>query len=357
MSSSDNNAPQSQVPKPSGLKAPSKLVRPSVQKLSSTATTASSSTTSTASTTIGNGGGGGMTSALGSASNSTSSLNNTISSAITNQTTTNNNNGGEVDESSLLNEFKLNDRIWVNGTKPGVIAFIGETQFKEGLWAGIILDTAEGKNNGTLNGVTYYNTEENRGVFCRLSKLTKTPQQASNLAAPSTTSMLTSNENTTGLKLGDRVLINSSVGGPIKIGILRYIGSTDFAKGEWAGVELEEKVGKNDGSVAGKRYFKCEPLYGVFSPVGKVELYTQNKVASTSVTPQQTSRLQQSIKSSPLKSSKLCKQFSGSQESLVSEKSSIYSTASSALKNRTSLLASQKAIASKSTAAKNVVWT
>lgn len=358
MSSSDNNSQQqSQLPKPSGLKAPSKLVRPSVQKLSSTATTASSSTTSTASTTIGNGGGGGMTSALGSASNSTSSLNNTISSVVTNQTTTNNNPGGEVDEYSLLSEFKLNDRIWVNGTKPGVIAFIGETQFKEGLWAGIILDTAEGKNNGTLNGVTYFNTEENRGVFCRLSKLTKTPQQASSLAAPSTASVLTTSENTTGLKVGDRVVINSSVGGPVKAGILRYIGSTDFAKGEWAGVELEEKVGKNDGSVAGKRYFKCEALYGVFAPVGKVELYSQNKLSNASAvtTPQQTSRLQQSIKSSPLKSSKMCKQFSGSQESLVSEKSSIYSTASSALKNRTSLLATQKANIAKPTTVKAVV--
>jgi hypothetical protein len=356
MSSSDNNTSQSQLSKPSGLKAPSKLLRPSVQKLSSTATTATSSTTSTASTTIGN---GLMTSALGSASNSTSSLNNTMSSVVTNQTTTNNNNNntaGEVDESSLLNEFKLNDKIWVNGTKPGVIAFIGETQFKEGLWAGIILDTAEGKNNGTLNGVTYFNTEENRGVFCRLSKLKKTPQQASNLTATSTASVLTTSENIAGLKVGDRVLINSSVGGPVKVGILRYIGSTDFAKGEWAGVELEEKVGKNDGSVAGKRYFKCDPLYGVFAPVGKVELFTPNKVAtSAAVTPQQTSRLQQSIKSSPLRSSKMNKQFSGSQESLVSEKSSIFSTASSALKNRTSLLATQKATTAKTTTSKAVV--
>jgi len=50
------------------------------------------------------------------------------------------------------------------------------------------------------------------------------------------------------LKIGDRV----SVGGN-KIGTLRYIGPTEFAKGEWAGVELDEPIGKNDGSVTGRR--------------------------------------------------------------------------------------------------------
>ena len=47
---------------------------------------------------------------------------------------------------------------------------------------------------------------------------------------------------------GDRVLI-----GGTKVGHLRYLGTTDFAKGEWAGVELDDPIGKNDGAVAGKR--------------------------------------------------------------------------------------------------------
>jgi dynactin complex subunit len=66
----------------------------------------------------------------------------------------------------------------VNGTKAGTVAFIGETQFKEGVWAGVILDeTGEGKNNGTVNGVLYFKTDEMRGVFCRPNKLTRTQQQ------------------------------------------------------------------------------------------------------------------------------------------------------------------------------------
>lgn len=38
------------------------------------------------------------------------------------------------------------------------------------------------------------------------------------------------------------------------MGVIRYLGETDFAKGEWCGVELDEPLGKNDGAVAGTRY-------------------------------------------------------------------------------------------------------
>ena len=44
--------------------------------------------------------------------------------------------------------------------------------------------------------------------------------------------------------------------------MLRYCGSTDFVSGQWAGIELNDPVGKNDGSVNGIRYFKCRPKYG-----------------------------------------------------------------------------------------------
>ena len=53
------------------------------------------------------------------------------------------------------------------------------------------------------------------------------------------------------IKVGDRVTIDSNSG--MKIGILRHLGPTEFADGIWAGVELDEPTGKNDGSVAGKK--------------------------------------------------------------------------------------------------------
>ena len=51
--------------------------------------------------------------------------------------------------------------------------------------------------------------------------------------------------------VGDRVIVKSSQGS--KAGLLRYLGTTEFAAGEWCGVELDDPLGKNDGSVAGVR--------------------------------------------------------------------------------------------------------
>lgn len=53
------------------------------------------------------------------------------------------------------------------------------------------------------------------------------------------------------LRINDRVIVSSSQGS--KTGILRYQGPTEFAAGEWCGVELDEPIGKNDGSVNDKR--------------------------------------------------------------------------------------------------------
>lgn len=53
------------------------------------------------------------------------------------------------------------------------------------------------------------------------------------------------------IRTGDRVIVSSSRGS--KAGILRFVGPTDFASGIWAGVELDDPLGKNDGSVDGKR--------------------------------------------------------------------------------------------------------
>ena len=239
----------------------------------------------------------------------------------------------------------------MSGTKPGRIAYIGETQFAPGEWAGVVLDEAVGKNDGSVSGVRYFQCEAKRGVFSRVSKLSYTPLEVSNSAGslpppppsqqqqqkqsatanaslsasaiaqqtpskngtapdrgdvtsissvtpsaggaaargahstpagarsltsaarnkhglnasqsslnqePSNTTMSTSvtsqSQDAVGapaahnLRVNDRVIVSGS-----KQGVLRYVGTTEFAAGEWAGVELAEPQGKNDGTVAGKR--------------------------------------------------------------------------------------------------------
>ncbi|KAF5929336.1 hypothetical protein HPG69_019357 [Diceros bicornis minor] len=332
-------------------------------------------------------------------------------------------------QEEFVDDFRVGERVWVNGNKPGFIQFLGETQFAPGQWAGIVLDEPIGKNDGSVAGVRYFQCEPLKGIFTRPSKLTRkvqaedeanglqtthasratsplstsaasmvssTPATPSNIphkssqptakeaAATSQISNLTktasesvSNLSEAGsikkgereLKIGDRVLdsvckiplgleassnfpealsltqhnligllggkcrepcttdgklegkgkhivcarIPSLVGGKekencpflelaislsdyiryritlvieitqvggTKAGVVRFLGETDFAKGEWCGVELDEPLGKNDGAVAGTRYFQCQPKYGLFAPVHKV-----TKIGFPSTTP------------------------------------------------------------------------
>uniref|UniRef100_A0AAQ5YTR1 CAP-Gly domain-containing protein n=1 Tax=Amphiprion ocellaris TaxID=80972 RepID=A0AAQ5YTR1_AMPOC len=209
----------------------------------------------------------------------------------------------------VLGDYTVGEQVWVNGVKPGVIAYLGETQFAPGQWAGVILNDLLGKNDGSVGGVRYFECQPLQGIFTRPSKLTRQPvgegsdshstdsaqnqtQQGGGGGAPGgqrvvvplregllNSAVKTGNESGSNmsdsgsvkksgdkdLRVGDRVLVGGS-----KMGVIRYMGETDFAKGEWCGVELDEPLGKNDGAVAGTRYFQCLPKFGLFAPIHKV---------------------------------------------------------------------------------------
>ncbi|NXU20326.1 CLIP4 protein, partial [Pardalotus punctatus] len=93
-----------------------------------------------------------------------------------------------------------------------------------------------------------------------------------------------------GLKLGDRVVIAGQ-----KVGTLRFCGTTEFASGQWAGVELDEPEGKNNGSVGRVQYFKCAPKRGIFAPLSKISKASDHKKSSVRSS---------SVRSSPLVKSK-----------------------------------------------------
>ncbi|KAM9382701.1 CAP-Gly domain-containing linker protein 4 isoform 2-T3 [Phaethornis superciliosus] len=78
-----------------------------------------------------------------------------------------------------------------------------------------------------------------------------------------------------GLKLGDRIVISGQ-----KVGTLRFCGTTEFASGQWAGIELDEPEGKNNGSVGKVQYFKCAPKYGIFAPLSKISKASSHKKIS-----------------------------------------------------------------------------
>ncbi|XP_046908668.2 CAP-Gly domain-containing linker protein 3 [Dermatophagoides farinae] len=68
-----------------------------------------------------------------------------------------------------------------------------------------------------------------------------------------------------GLEIGDRIIVGNA-----KVGTLRYCGPTQFATGIWTGIQLDEPIGKNDGSIDGVRYFVCPPNYGIFAPINRI---------------------------------------------------------------------------------------
>lgn len=240
--------------------------------------------------------------------------------------------------------FMVGDRVWVNGVRPGYIQYIGDTDFAPGEWAGVVLDSPTGKNDGSLGGRRYFYCEPNRGVFARLWRLTRyplvpekyrsrtpdsglysplasryrslsrasdveldktmmelekitrelrsksvsppplrrrlittttfsregsptrsmssassnsrvnflsLPRPSKTVTVTTTTTSLDGRYSPGNLRVGDKVYVNAAKG--LLHGRLRFLGYTDFAPGYWAGVELDEPLGKNDGSVGGKR--------------------------------------------------------------------------------------------------------
>ncbi|KAI1279524.1 CAP-Gly domain-containing linker protein 1 [Halotydeus destructor] len=226
------------------------------------------------------------TASLASTSTASSSVPSVVSTGLKRSPST-------ISTSDILNhnheDLKVDEKVFVNGSKPGTIKFLGTTAFAPGTWAGVELEDTNGKNDGSVNGVRYFQCEAESGIFVRPFRLTteKLGDDRKDMVTPTSdksssdqsqqqrseppAKVQKSNSGTTvcgNLRVGHRVLVNASSG--MKIGTLRYLGPTDFATGAWAGVELDVAVGKNDGSVAGKRYFSCQMNYGLFAPVNKV---------------------------------------------------------------------------------------
>lgn len=74
-------------------------------------------------------------------------------------------------------------------------------------------------------------------------------------------------EDVKGIEIGQRCEVQP--GG--RRGRVGFVGEVQFAVGYWVGVVLDEPLGRNDGSVKGKRYMKdCEKGYGLFAHPKKV---------------------------------------------------------------------------------------
>ncbi|XP_063675645.1 CAP-Gly domain-containing linker protein 1-like isoform X27 [Bolinopsis microptera] len=184
-----------------------------------------------------------------------------------------------------MNPLKVGTRVKTKDTKlEGTVRFCGEPQFASGIWVGVELDTENGKNDGEVKGVRYFQCEPQHGLFCKPDKLNRKYRQIKEPAmrpirTPSNVNVSKVNyEAKFGLRIGGRCIVNET-----KEGTLLFVGLTQFAKGVWAGVALDTDDGKNDGSVKGERYFTCDPGFGLFSQAAKIKMIDSPLSSTTSL--------------------------------------------------------------------------
>ncbi|KAI8968349.1 CAP Gly-rich domain-containing protein [Mycotypha africana] len=53
----------------------------------------------------------------------------------------------------------------------GYVQFIGAVEFGHGEWIGVELDHGVGNCDGSVDGITYFDTDPNRGIFCKRREL------------------------------------------------------------------------------------------------------------------------------------------------------------------------------------------
>ncbi|XP_056240095.1 kinesin-like protein KIF13B isoform X4 [Seriola aureovittata] len=66
--------------------------------------------------------------------------------------------------------------VTVGGNKAGTVRYVGVTQFAEGVWVGVELDTPVGKNDGSVGGHRYFHCKPGYGVLVRPDRLSSRDQ-------------------------------------------------------------------------------------------------------------------------------------------------------------------------------------
>ncbi|XP_066905264.1 kinesin-like protein KIF13A isoform X5 [Halyomorpha halys] len=86
--------------------------------------------------------------------------------------------GNTEDETETIKEAPLPDWVCLGESvqirpynSTGVIAYIGPTSFAPGTWVGVDLDAPIGKNDGSVEGVKYFESRTKHGIFVRADKL------------------------------------------------------------------------------------------------------------------------------------------------------------------------------------------
>ncbi|KAG0357288.1 CAP Gly-rich domain-containing protein [Gamsiella multidivaricata] len=152
----------------------------------------------------------------------------------------------------------------------------------EDYWTIQVIDTNPSRIKGQYNDVSlvqkfelpdeeYEKRTDSVLAFKKRNNLGRFNDAASDSSSASATQNHVYEEAVKNIKTGDRCEVDVGSGILKRRGTVRFIGTTEFQSGLWVGVQYDEPLGKNDGSVQGVRYFTCPANYGSFVRPDKVQ--------------------------------------------------------------------------------------
>ncbi|CAF3996248.1 unnamed protein product [Rotaria magnacalcarata] len=81
-----------------------------------------------------------------------------------------------VSDNNNKSTLSVGNRVLVNGLKTGILRYIGTVKFATGSFCGVELDQPEGKHDGQIKDVRYFQCRPNHGVFVPSDKVVVEPR-------------------------------------------------------------------------------------------------------------------------------------------------------------------------------------
>ena len=150
--------------------------------------------------------------------------------------------------------LKENDRVQVAIGGSGIIRYLGNPGFVDDLMYGIELDQwSPNASNGFVHGQEFFQCEQGKGFFVFKDSILQflsvdDPDliRREDMDLPQLTKMP---------RMHDRIKLVDG-----QIGVVCFIGMLEFSSETYIGCKLDQwSPNGNDGSAAGKKYFKCAP--------------------------------------------------------------------------------------------------
>ena len=68
---------------------------------------------------------------------------------------------------SALSDFQVGQTVELQDGQIATVQFVGQTNFASGDWVGVVLESATGKNDGSVKGERYFDCQAGHGMFVR----------------------------------------------------------------------------------------------------------------------------------------------------------------------------------------------